>query len=160
MLAYIYLFLMLIVSFIAIFRFWERHNFFGVIPFVILLLCFKASAISLKTGHDKRLAVFTERLAQYEEAVQVMQSKINGEPVFLKGEEVPETYQHLAWWIHAEEDKQDVLVVTFFWGGGFPVKHSAFVYRSDGWLPPKGTDFRREWPFAERINEHWFRVAD
>ena len=106
------------------------------------------------------MAVFTERLAQYEEAVQVMESKINGEPVFLKGEEVPETYQHLAWWVHAEEDKQDVLVVTFFWGGGFPVKHSAFVYRSDGWLPPKGTDFRREWPFAERINEHWFRVAD
>lgn len=160
MLGGVYLFVMLVVSFIAIFKFWEKYSLFSVIPFVILLLCFKAGAISLKAGHNKRENVFAERLPQYEEAVRVMESKIKGEPVFLKGKEVPEAYHHLAYWIHAEKYGGGVLVVTFFWGGGFPVKHSAFVYRSDGWLPPRGTDFRREWPFAERINENWFRVGD
>ena len=136
-----------------------RHHFnAGVV--VILLFCFKAGDISLNAGHNKREKVFAERLPQYEEAVRVMGSKISGEPVFLKGKEVPKTYQHLAYWIHAKKDEGNVLVVTFFWGGGFPVKHSAFVYRSDGWLPPKGTDFRREWPFAERINKNWLRVGD
>jgi len=160
MLGYAYLFVMLIVSFIALFRFWEKHGLFSIIPFVILLLCFKANAISLKMGHDKRSEVFAELLPQYEEAVRVMESKTSGGVVFLKGEEVPEIYRHLAYWIHAKKDDENVLVVTFFWGGGFPLKHTAFAYRSDGQLPPKGTDFRREWPFTERINENWFRVGD
>ncbi|MBN1392994.1 MAG: hypothetical protein JW947_09360 [Sedimentisphaerales bacterium] len=160
MLGSVYLLVMLVVSFIAIFKFWEKSSLFSIIPFVILLLCFKAGPMSLKAGHNKREKVFVERLPQYEEAVHVMGGKISGEPVFFKGEEVPETYRHLAYWIHAEKEEGNVLVVTFFWGGGFPVKHSAFVYRSDGWLPPKGTDFSREWPFAERINSNWLRVGD
>lgn len=160
MLGGVYLFVMLVVSFIAIFKFWEKYSLFSMIPFVILLLCFKAGAISLKSGHNKREKVFAERLPQYEEAVRMMESKIKGEPLSLRGKEVPEAYKHLAYCILAEKDEKGVLVVTFFWGGGFPSKHSAFVYRSDGHLPLKGTEFRREWPFAERINENWLRVGD
>ena len=54
----------------------------------------------------------------------------------------------------------DVLRVTFIWGIGFPLKHAAYIYVSDGKWSEKDPDLRRAWPISHRINEHWFRVID
>ncbi|MHC4624072.1 MAG: hypothetical protein ACYS4W_09250 [Planctomycetota bacterium] len=130
------------------------------IPVGISLLCVILIILANKIGHRARLYVFQQRLPQYEEAVRVMESKIVDKPVFLQGDSVPEEYRHLAYWIHAEINEQNVLVVTFFWGGGFPAKHTAFAYISDGRIPEKDPDFKRECPYVSRINENWFKVAD
>ena len=154
MLLSFYVLAIIIISVIAIFRF-ESY-----IPFGISLLCVPLFIVSIKIGHWARLYVFQQRLPQYKEAVSMMESKIVDKPVFLKGEYVPEEYRHLAYWIHAEINKQDTLIVTFFWGGCFPAKHSAFAYISDGRIPEKDRDFQREWPYIVRIDENWFKVSD
>ena len=86
---------------------------------------------------------------------------VDWENVMLIGEEIPEKYRHLAYSIFAEKLK-DVLRIEFFWGGGFPVKHTAYVYLSNGKPPDKETDHHTDWYWyhCERINDYWFRVSD
>lgn len=159
MFLFLCLIVMIIVDFIGVFLFWGKHGFLVFAPLVIPLLCFKAGSACLNFGHNRRLEVFEERLPQYEEVVHLMDSELKNERIFWGAEQIPRQYRHLAYRIYGER-KRDVLRVVFFWGSGFPVKHSAFAYISNGALPAKGTDFRRDWPHATRINEHWFRVGD
>lgn len=44
-----------------------------------------------------------------------------------------------------EQTLKKAIVVNFMWGVSLPCKHTAFVWRSDGVLPDKGTKFRKDW---------------
>lgn len=156
MLLLFYLFAVIVINFIGIFTFEQRSG----IPLAISFLCVVLLGYSNSLGHRLRLHVFRQRLPQYEAAVRTLEAQITDEPVFLKGEEVPEPFRRLAYWIHAEKTEQNVLVVTFFWGGGFPAKHTAFAYISDGKIPGSPSRFQKEWPRISRINENWFKVGD
>ncbi|MHC4645414.1 MAG: hypothetical protein ACYTBJ_07920 [Planctomycetota bacterium] len=147
MLAGFYVLALIIISIIAIFR------LESCVPLAISLLCIVLIILSNRVGHRIRSYVFDKRLAQYAEAVSVMEDRLADERLYLYGDEVPERFRHLGYAIKAERDEQDVLFVTFLWGNSFPLKHVAFAYVSDGGRP-------RGWPFCERINEHWFRVGD
>jgi len=156
MLLIFYLFAVIVINFIGIFTFGLR----SCIPFAMSLLCVILLGYSNSLGHRLRLHVFRQRLPQYEAAVPAVETQITDGPVFLKGEEVPKPFRHLAYWIHADKTEQNVLIVTFFWGGGFPVKHTAFAYISDGKVPGPLSRFQKEWPHIFRINQNWFRVVD
>lgn len=152
-------FIIIVISLIGIFVFWEDYGSKATIPFVIGILSLFVVVESGKVGHKIRLNVFNKRLPQYEDAVQMVENTITNEYLRWSGERIPKEFRHLAYLISARR-KKDVLIVNFLWGGGFPVKHTAFVYISDGRLPGKGTDFRKDWPHCTRINEHWFKVSD
>jgi hypothetical protein len=38
--------------------------------------------------------------------------------------------------IEVHDDAPGGLMVEFFWGGGFPVKHTVYIYRASGLPPP------------------------
>lgn len=69
---------------------------------------------------------------------------------------VPIGYENLAYRIDSSREGQ-VLTVTFWIGSGFPVKHNAYIYRSDGKLTP---EMRRDWPSSRQREEQWFQVSD
>jgi hypothetical protein len=55
------------------------------------------------------------------------------------------------------------VTIEFFWGGGFPVRHRAYLYRSSGSpLTPSNTSGTQScrWSGVRRLNEHWFSLHD
>jgi hypothetical protein len=152
------LFVMAVISFVAVFVFWEEHLFGSFVPLGTIVLCIALLVLANNVGHRVRLYVFKQRLPQYEEAARMMAERIDDKPIYLRRDEVPAEYRHLGYCIGAERLERQVLAVTFWWGSA-GLKISAFAYISDGKLPRKGSDFRRDWPFMCRINQNWFRVG-
>ena len=69
---------------------------------------------------------------------------------------IAEDMQGLAYAVHAWRDETGILTVEFFWGRGFPVKHTAFVYRSSGaW-----SDDPRLWWRGTHLIDNWFQGRD
>ena len=104
--------------------------------------------------------VFNKRLPQYEKAVKEIEGQISDEKLRLIGDKIPQEYRSLALRIIGEKIGTDAYAVTFIWGVSFPTDHAGYAYISDGNLPEKGTEFRRYWPHAKRINDKWFKVRD
>jgi hypothetical protein len=149
-----------VIALIFLFVHWGKGIFLAITPVILTIGGFYLQKGANQLGHWYRIEVFNSRFTQYEQFVDILKKDSeNKQFITLSGEQIPEQYRSLAYCVHAHKEK-DVFVVVFAWGLGFPAKHSAFAYRSDGILPSKGSEFRREWPFCERINENWFRVAD
>jgi hypothetical protein len=58
----------------------------------------------------------------------------------------------------AYRDKKGYLIVFFFWGGGFPVKHRILGYLSDDEVL-NDPDFRKSWRFR-KLQKNWFLLSD
>jgi len=70
---------------------------------------------------------------------------------------LPSQFQDLAYSTQARKDEKGVLTVIFFVGGGFPVKHQCYLYRSNGVLT---NDIKKDWPSGFRREKQWFEVHD
>jgi hypothetical protein len=149
-----------IINFVGAFVHSRKHDLKGLIPLGITLVTWFGMGYAARAGFRVSLYVFEKRLPRFEEAVASIGGRIEEGILRLSGQEIPEEYRDLAYMIIAEKTRGNVLTVTFMWGAGFPVKHVAYAYISDGMIPAKGTDFRREWPRIYRINDNWFRVSD
>lgn len=152
-------FVMLIINFISIFKFWSNYNFKVFAPILISILTILLSYSSLKAGRWTNIYVFEKRLPQYQAAVRMVENRINEKSICLIGEEIPPEFRHLAISIQGEKD-DSVLGVIFIWGVGFPCKHIAYAYISNGEFPARGAKFLNDWYYWERINDHWFIVGD
>ena len=131
-------------------------------PIVILIVTFFMLFPSFKLGHKVRIHIFNKRLTQYEKAVAMLSNQIEDKRIRLHGDEIPKEFRHLAYYhISVERRSQNILVATFWWkkGGGFPAKHTIYVYSSQGEFP-SDEKFRREWPRWYRINKNWFCASD
>jgi len=62
-----------------------------------------------------------------------------------------------AYAVHAWKDEHGVLTVVFFVGGGFPVKHLAYLYRADGRISP---EIERDWLRIREKEPKWYVVSD
>lgn len=145
-------------NFVSIFRFWETYGILTLVPVILCISAFKVSSITNHIGIDVRMKIFNKNLPLYEEAVKELTPMMGEKGLYLAGDQIPQKYRKLAYHITVEKDNG--IAFIFIWDFGFPLKHSAFVYRSDGSWPEKGTDFSSEWPFHKRINDNWFKVAD
>jgi hypothetical protein len=151
--------LIAIINLIGIFRYWENYGLVIILLLAMPFILFYATRACGDLGHQRRIDVFNSRLGEYEDVVKLVMREGDEDGVHWMFEQIPEEYRHLAYSIDSMK-YGEVFSVIFLWGGGFPVKHSGFAYIPDGNIPPKGSDFCREWPHVERINEHWFRVGD
>lgn len=64
--------------------------------------------------------------------------------------------QSLAYTAFARRTQNGTVRVEFFWGGGFPVKHTAYIYTSTG-VPTDGA--WDQW-WYRRLDDHWFEAGD
>lgn len=69
---------------------------------------------------------------------------------------LPSQYRDLASWVNAEHDSKGGLIVIFFVGNGFPVKHQCYVYISND----SQTAIEKDWPRGFRREKQWFEVSD
>ena len=141
---------MLIVNLKSLWAFGTDNKGGAILVILLSIACF----FSPKWGNDLWMFVFEKRLPQYESAVEDCKLLIQDEHLVLRGEEIPSKYRHLAYSISCTKDESENIEIAFLWGYGFPLKHSAFCYRSDG--EPSG----KSWPLHKKINDNWFRVSD
>jgi hypothetical protein len=71
---------------------------------------------------------------------------------------LPPQYASLAYAGFAERDSNGVLSVVFYYGRAFPVKHSAYLYRSRGTF--EQWQHAGDWTRWTRLDEHWYRISD
>jgi hypothetical protein len=147
---------------VTVFRAWRYRASGPLRAAMPLVACLVAAPIGYSIGGAYRDLDFRyRRLPAYEEVVRKIQS---GELPAGTTKEVPPEIDRLAYMIHAHDEAPDGLMVEFFWGGGFPVKHSAYIYRASGLPPPTSTNWELkpycEWAGARRLNENWFSASD
>lgn len=156
------LFVLLLALPVAGFHAW-RHRASGLVrattPFVA---CLVAVPMGLSIGGVYRELDFRyRRLPAFEQVVRKIES---GELPLETIQEMPSEFQSLAYGVHVHDDAPGGLTVEFFWGGGFPVKHSVYIYRASGLPPPTKTnwDLKRycQWHRSRRLNDNWFAASD
>jgi hypothetical protein len=156
------LLLLLLALPVALFYAW-RHRARGLLRAAApLLACLVAAPIGGSIGAAYRSLNFRyRRLPVYEQIVRKIESgELPGETI----KEMPPEIDSLAYGIHVHDDAPGGLMVVFFWGGGFPVKHSVYIYRASGLPPPTSTKWEMEpyyhWSGARRLNDNWFAAHD
>jgi hypothetical protein len=73
--------------------------------------------------------------------------------------ELPPEYADLAYGVRGIRSAECGTVVTFWWGSGFPVKHTARVYSPTGSFE-RSRDCRGHWSRGSLIDEHWYEATD
>jgi len=156
---FFYAIVLIFINFLGIFVFWYKDEGNPLVLLVFIVLCISTMIFPVKIGHYLRIKTFNKNLPLYEEALELIESQLTEDFFRLDHQEIPEKYKNLAYYIVGKRYGDD-MTVSFIWGIAFPVKHCGFAYISDGNLPPKGTDFRKDWPHIKRINDYWFKVSD
>ena len=121
----------------------------------VLLLAPLALFSSVFLSRYLRDYLFYRDLPHMKEVVALIQ---NGKIPISDGKVIlPAKYQSLSYDTHAHHDEDRTYTVIFFVGGGFPVKHLCYRYRSDDIITP---EIKRSWPSGFRREKCWFEVWD
>lgn len=138
---------------------WTERRQLRLLAVIPLMLCFGSCAATTATGRAGRQAQFERQLPRYRALVE----RIQAENVLVSGEAVSvplmETEHDMGYGVLAQRDTNGVLMVELLTGGGFPVKHSGYLYSSSGSITP-GSFFDSRWPFKTEVKPKWFRISD
>ena len=118
--------------------------------------CVLAVALAMVVVRPIRLAVFHRWLPHYESVIRQMESgtiSVTHELRRISQVEGGPAYAVLA------QRTNGVLTVEFLTGGGFPVKHSGYLYSSSGSIEP-GSIADRRWPRRREVKPLWFQISD
>jgi hypothetical protein len=126
----------------------------ALIPLTIAVLGFGATFASGRIGGRVRRHVFQKRLPQYETVVRMIE---NGDlevsdPKYSRLR-LPKQYKHLAYSIIVIKHETGALEARFSGGSGYPMRHTDYVYCSDGKPPKIG------WSRGYEVAEKWFWVS-
>ena len=158
MLLLFYWLILVIVNIIAAVKFSSDYFYLQFVPILISVLTIIGMVQANKLGHGQRIRAFHANLPRYNMFVKEIEKQLEKESsINLFQDDIPDKYKKLAWRVSARKDNNDSITIVFFWGGGFPAKHTAFAYRSNGQIV---NDFRKSWPHIEKLNDNWFRVGD
>jgi hypothetical protein len=159
MLIVLILIFLLLVSVIAGICFARRDKFRAFVPAIICLVGLPASLfIASYLGVSIRDWQFRKNLPRYDEIVHLIEKgelKANASDPRIP---LPNQFADLSLATFADTNNNG-LTVEFIVGGGFPVKHSGYLYVSTGKIENDPKTVER-WPYYSQINSNWFRVSD
>jgi hypothetical protein len=138
---------------------WTERKHLHVLAIIPLLLCFGSCAATTAMGRGARRAQFERDLPRYValvERIQADNTLVSGKVVSVT---LSEGERDLGYTLLAERNTNGVLTVELLTGGGFPVKHSGYLYTSSGSIQP-GSFFDSRWPFKTEVKPKWFRISD
>jgi hypothetical protein len=142
------------VSFVRIFTRWKRESWRSAIPFLVCVVAVFAAEVG---GNSLRSFLFMRALPRYESVIREIETGTfpvkNGETVAIPRKEETGAYAIFAYRTNG------VLAVEFLTGGGFPVKHSGYLYSSSG-VVERGSIAQRRWPRRTKVRPLWFRISD
>ena len=137
---------------------WRNNRARALMPFGTALLFIALLIPSNLLGMQARMLKFRMQKPKYEKVIELMEL---GEIPVSNGigrVDIPPEYSHPAYAIIADRDTNGVLSVEFLIGGGFPVKHTGFLYRSDD--NPKKWKHITRWPRVIKTERCWYRISD
>jgi hypothetical protein len=101
---------------------------------------------------------FRKNLPRYMEVVQLIEKgEIKASPSGPRIQ-LPNQYTDLSLVTFAKTNNGS-WIIEFNIGGGFPVKHSGYLYVSTGKINSDPETLER-WPYRSQITTNWFRVED
>jgi len=135
-------------------RHWRHLRFTGLLAPVALLA---AMPLGVEVGAALRTWRFERDLPRYQAmATWALARAVPGEQVDVP---IPPEARDLAYLVRVSDEPGCGRIVDFYWGAGFPVKHTARRYVE---LPGKIEDdaCRGYWARGLRRGEHWFEASD
>lgn len=149
---------LIIASPILIISWWRAHRWRSLLPLLAAMLSLVLSIPAASAGGAVREWLFRSRLPKYEEVVGLIAAGTINVDQDLRLVELPAKYSELAAATLAEQDSSGTITIEFIIGGGFPVKHTGYLYRSHGTLE----DWRHSgrWPKAKQLSDHWYAISD
>lgn len=135
---------------------WRQLRLLAVIP---LLLWFGSCLATTAVGTASRRAQFERELPRYQALVERIQAGSRLDSGKVASVSLSEAERDLGYNVLAERDTNGVLTVEILTGGGFPLKHSGYLYNSSGRIIP-GSFFDSRWPFKTEVKPKWFRISD
>lgn len=133
---------------------WREHGITNLVSSLLIIVVFPLAVLC---GQAIRSAVFSYEVDRWNQAVTwvATNKKPNsGNPI-----DLPPPYSDLAYGVHYRHDDACGLTIDFFWGGGFPVKHTVRRYA----VNPKWIDIeecQRGWSRGRVISERWYEISD
>jgi hypothetical protein len=138
---------------------WTERRQLRLLAVIPLMLCFGSCAATTALGRAARQAQFERQFPRYQALVERIQAGnmlVSGEVVSVP---LAEAERDLGYGVLAERNTNGVLTVELLTGGGFPVKHSGYLYSSSGSID-RGSFFDSRWPFKTEVRSKWFRISD
>jgi hypothetical protein len=146
----------IVLSFVWVFGDWRRVGWRAALPFLICVLSVVSSfALAIKV----RQKIFEWSLPSYEAVVrQMLAGKI---AVTTNRSWMPElvSQARFAYSVSAWRETNGVLTVEILTEGGFPVKHSGYLFCSGGVIAP-GSIADERWPARRQLKPQWFYITN
>lgn len=132
---------------------WPKERWRAVIPAIACVLAF---VLALTFRGVMRTVLFDRSLPGYQHVIRQIES--GSIPVSSKLQQLPQAESPWAYGVLAQRTN-GVLYVEFLTGGGFPVKHSGYLYSSSGAIE-EGSVVDSRWPKRRKVRPLWFAVSD
>ena len=123
--------------------------------YLALVSCLMAIVSVFSLGPFLNRQAFEQHLSRMTDFLTLARPIAPAEHASLLEDEIPEDLRDIIYVIHVKRRSASAYDAAFFYGAGFPVKHSAWYFSSDDTPPP-----RRDWPKQLRLQKNWFKVAD
>lgn len=131
---------LLIASGVALLSCWKESRFKSFYP---LAICAFVVAYMIIAAPAIKDIAFKRSLPKYEKIVGMINRGEIEVDISRKRIELPSDYKTMAYAAFGERDSKGVLTIEFFTGAGFPVKHSGYIYCSDGQLSSSPEIYKR-----------------
>jgi hypothetical protein len=144
---------------VSLFFAWTERKVLRVLALLPLLLCLGSCVVTTAIERSARQARFEGDFRRYAALVEKIQGDSTLTPGNVVSVPVSGSDRDLIFGLLAERSTNGALSVEMLTGGGFPVKHSGYLYTSSGSVQP-GSFFDLRWPFKTEVKPKWFRISD
>jgi hypothetical protein len=133
---------------------WREKGLQNLVACLLVIAVFPAAVLC---GKAIRSAVFDYQLDRWNRAVTwVTTTHLPNQGDLIR---LPAPYSDLAYGVHYTHDEDCGLMIDFFWGGGFPVKHTVRRYAANRkWLAAE--QCTAGWSRGREIGGRWYEISD
>ena len=142
-------------------RFYRRDKFHAISPAVICLIGLPLGFyVGGAWGNHLKAQQFRRNLPRYQELVRlVKKGGIQRDALNYSALVLPPQYADLARRAWAQTNSSGTLFIEFITEFGIPVKHSGYLYSSNGKIEGDSKTIHK-WPYRSGICTNWFRISD
>ncbi len=139
---------------VRVFTHWQRERWRTLVPVGVSVLVVVFAPV---VGAAIRHFTFQRALPNYEALIKQMEA--GSVPVSSELRRISQAEGSLAYTVLAQRGTNGVLTVEFLTGGGFPVKHSGYLYCSSDVIE-RGSLADSRWPRRRAVKPLWYRISD
>lgn len=139
------------------FRNRRKLRYAAVTPFALSAGVFFMAPSLTSAGVHIRDIAFVSNIEKYDKFINEMKTGDIQIGERITKIYIPRKYSDLAQVVFAKKNETGEITAEFIIGGGFPVKHSGYLYSSSGIIDE---ETRERWPRRIKVEERWYRISD